>query len=92
MRQPSVFVRKLRPAEGQRLQRISRTSKQFALRQRAAILLGSASGMSPAGTARTLRTDENQVRRVIHEFNQRGFDSLRPRVGGGPPEDRSADP
>ncbi len=85
MRQPSVFVRTLRPAEGQRLQRISRTSKQFALRQRAAILLGSASGMSPAALAKTLQTDENQVRRVINEFNERGFESLRPHVGGGRP-------
>src|SRR2546428_5219625 len=85
MRQPSVFVRTLQPTEGQRLQRISRSSKQFALRQRAAILLGSASGMSPAAIAKTLRTDENQVRRVIHEFNERGFESLRPRVGGGRP-------
>ena len=32
-----------------------------------------------------VRTDENQVRRVIHEFNLLGWDSLRPFVGGGRP-------
>ncbi len=85
MRKPSVFVRQLGPEEGQRLQRVSRTSKRFATRQRAAILLASASEMSPAQIARALGTEENQVRRVIHEFNERGFDSLRPRVGGGRP-------
>jgi transposase len=32
-----------------------------------------------------LQTDENQVRRVIAEFNRDGMASLRPRIGGGRP-------
>src|SRR5213596_2069370 len=30
-------------------------------------------------------TDPSWVRKVIHEFNERGLDSLRPRYRGGPP-------
>jgi transposase len=85
MRQPSVFVRQLSPAEGGKLKRIARTAKQFARRQRAQILLASAAGMSAPQIAAVVRTDENQVRRVVHEFNQQGMDSLRPFVGGGRP-------
>jgi transposase len=85
MRQPSVFVRELQPQEGAQLKRIARTAKQFARRQRAQILLASASGMSAPQIAQVVRTDENQVRRVIHEFNMLGMESLRPFVGGGRP-------
>lgn len=86
MRQPSVFVRELRPQEGAQLKRIARTAKQFARRQRAQILLASATGMSARQIAQVVRTDENQVRRVIHEFNTLGMDSLRPHLGGGRPQ------
>jgi transposase len=85
MRQPSVFVGELLPAEGAQLKRIARAAKQFARRQRAQSLLASASGMSAPQIAAVVRTDENQVRRVVHEFNQAGMDSLRPFVGGGRP-------
>jgi transposase len=85
MRQPSVFVRELRPQEGAQLKRIARTAKQFPRRQRAQILLASASGMSAPQIAQVVRTDQNQVRRVIHEFNALGMESLRPFVGGGRP-------
>jgi len=85
MRQPSVFVRELGPQEGAQLKRIARTAKHFARRQRAQILLASASGMSAPQIAAVVGTDQNQVRRVIHEFNLLGLASLRPRVGGGRP-------
>ena len=41
--------------------------------------------------ARMWMTDESYVRKVIHEFNQHGFDSLRPRFGGGRPRRISID-
>jgi transposase len=85
MRQPSVFVRELSPAEGAQLKRIARTATHFARRQRAQILLASAAGMGAAQIAQVVGSDENQVRRVIHEFNLAGFESLRPHVGGGRP-------
>jgi transposase len=35
--------------------------------------------------ARRRLTDESHVRKVIHEFNEEGFDSLRRKHGGGRP-------
>jgi transposase len=80
-----VYVRELSAEEAARLRRISRQSKVFALRQRAQILLASDSQVAAPQIAQVLQTDENQVRRVIAEFNADGMDSLRPPTGGGHP-------
>jgi len=85
MRPPEVFVRELAPAEGQRLKRLSKQSKLASTRQRAMILLASNTLMSAPEIARMLLTDESQVRKVIHDFNRHGFESLRPRFRGGRP-------
>ena len=85
MRPPSVFVRPLAPEEGQRLKRLSRRAKHYSTRQRAQILLASATLMSPPEIARAFQSDEAHVRTVIHDFNERAFESLRPRFGGGRP-------
>jgi transposase len=85
MRPPSVFVRPLAPEEGQRLKRLSRSGKHQMTRQRAAIVLASATLMSAPQIARAWRTDESHVREVIHDFNQRGVDSLFPNWRGGRP-------
>lgn len=84
-RPSSVFVRELCPEEGVKLRRLSRQSRVFAIRQRAQILLASDSACSAPQIARVLQTDENQVRRVIGEFNADGMESLRPPTGGGRP-------
>src|SRR5205809_5892443 len=78
MRPPEVFVRELAPHEGQRLKRLSKQSKVASTRQRAMILLASNTLMSAPEIARMLLTDESHVRKVIHEFNQHGFESLGP--------------
>jgi transposase len=91
MRPPEVFVRELAPHEGQRLKRLSRQSKVAATRQRALILLASNTLMSAPAIARMLMSDESHVRTVIHDFNRHGFDSLRPRFGGGRPRRISSD-
>jgi transposase len=91
MRPPSVFVRPLAPVEGQRLKRLSRQAKHGSTRQRAAILLASATEMSAREIAEMWLTDESHVRKVIDEFNQHGFESLRPRFGGGRPRRISSD-
>lgn len=91
MRPPEVFVRPLLPEQGQRLKRLSKTAKHQATRQRASILLASATLMSVPQIARMWMTDEEHVRRVIHDFNERGFESLRPRFGGGRPRRISSD-
>jgi transposase len=85
MRPPSVFVRPLSPNEGQRLKRLSRRAKHFSTRQRAGILLASATQHSVPQIARMWQTDESHVRKVIKEFNERGLDSLRPNFRGGRP-------
>ena len=91
MRPPSVFVRELAPAEGNRPKRMAKTAKHQSTRQRAAILLASATRMSVPEIARMWRTDDSHVRKVIHEFNERGFDSLRPEYRGGRPRRLGAD-
>jgi transposase len=85
MRPPSVFVRELSPQEGERLRRMSKRAKHFSTRQRAAILLASATKHTVPQIASMWQTDESHVRKVIHEFNERGFDSLHPDYRGGRP-------
>lgn len=91
MRPPEVFVRELAPHEGQRLKRLAKRSKAASTRQRASILLASATLMSAPQIARMWMTDESHVRKVIHDFNEHGFESLRPRFRGGRPRRISID-
>lgn len=84
-RPSSVFVRELSVEEGQRLRRLSRSSKVFAVRQRAQIVLASAAACSAPQISQVLQTDENQARRVIRDFNDDGMASMRPPTGGGRP-------
>ena len=85
MRPPSVFVRPLQHEEAVRLKRLSRRAKHESTRQRASVLLASNVRMSVPQIARMWHTDPSWVRKVIHEFNERGLDSLRPRYRGGRP-------
>lgn len=83
MRPPEVFVRPLAHDEALRLKRLAKRAKHESTRQRAAIVLGSNAGLSASAIARSWLTDDSHVRKVIHDFNERGFDSLfpKPRVG-----------
>ncbi|MGH2744351.1 MAG: IS630 family transposase [Thermoleophilaceae bacterium] len=85
VRPPEVFVRELSPEEGARLKSISKRAKYQSRRERAMILLASSTGMSAPQIAGLVRTDESHVRKVIHAFNERGFDSLDPDYRGGRP-------
>jgi len=85
MRPPEVFVRPLAHGEAVRLKRMSKQAKHQSTRQRAAILLASNTRMSAPQIAAMWMTDESHVRKVIHEFNERGLDSLRPNYRGGRP-------
>jgi transposase len=85
MRPPEVFVRPLLDDEARRLKRRAKAAKHFATRERAAILLASNVGNSVPQIARMWMTDESHVRRVIHEFNERGMGSLDPEYRGGRP-------
>src|SRR3954462_12538315 len=86
MRPPEVFVRELSPQEGSRLKSISKKAKYESARQRAMIVLASATGMSAPQIAAGVGTDESHVRKVIHAFNQQGFGSLDPDYRGGRPK------
>lgn len=85
MRPPEVFVRPLAHDEAVRLKRLAKRAKHESTRQRAAILLASNVRMSAPRIAEMWRTDASHVRKVIHEFNERGMNSLRPRYRGGRP-------
>jgi transposase len=85
MRPQEVFVRPLLHDEAVRLKRLAKRAGHESTRQRAAILLASNVKMSAPQIAEMWRTDASHVRKVIHEFNERGMNSLRPRYRGGRP-------
>ena len=85
MRPPEVFVRPLSHQEAVRLKRMSTRAEHQSTRIRAAILLASNVRTPVPQIARMWLTDESHVRKVIHEFNEEGFDSLRPDYRGGRP-------
>jgi len=89
MRPPEVFVRSLEPEEANRLKSISRRAKYQSKRERAMILLASHTGMPAPQIAELVRTDDSHVRKVIHAFNEKGFDSLDPDYRGGRPKKAS---
>ena len=95
MRPPEVFVRPLAHEEAVALKRRAKQAKHFATRERAAILLASNVGNWVPRIAAMWMTDEHHVRRVIHDFNERGMASLDLDYRGGRPrrittEDRRA--
>jgi transposase len=85
MRPPEVFVRSLSHEEAVRLKRMSTRAEHQATRIRAAILLASNVRTPVPQIARMWLTDDSHVRKVIHEFNEAGFDSLVPEYRGGRP-------
>jgi transposase len=80
-----VFVRPLEHAEATALKSRAKKAKHFATRERAAILLASNVGNSVPQIAAMWMTDESHVRKVIHDFNERGMASLDPDYRGGRP-------
>lgn len=85
-RRPEVFVRPVSMAEGQRLQKISKTAKEPVKLRRAIVVWASAQGQSVPDIAHLLDASADYVRDVIHAFNERGFDALDPKWSGGAPK------
>jgi transposase len=85
MRPPDVFVRSLSRQEASRLKRLSTRAEHESTRIRAAILLASNVKTPVPQIARMWLTDESHGRKVMHEFNEEGFDSLHPDYRGGRP-------
>jgi hypothetical protein len=81
-----VSVREISNEEGQRLLRtVRRSSGSVVTWRRAQMVLLSAQGMAVPAIAEVTFTSPDRVRDVIHNFNTDGFDSLKPRYGGGRP-------
>jgi len=80
-----VFVWPLAHDEARLLKRRAKEAKHFSTRERAAILLASNVGNSVPQIAAMWMTDQSHVRRVIHDFNERGMASLDPEYRGGRP-------
>ncbi|GAA0525857.1 transposase [Saccharopolyspora erythraea NRRL 2338] len=85
-RRPEVFVRPVSLAEGQRLQKISRTAKDPVKLRRAIVVWASAQGQSVPDIAHLLDVSPDYVRDVIHAFNEQGFGALDPKWSGGAPK------
>ncbi|GAB3978205.1 hypothetical protein GCM10029978_070180 [Actinoallomurus acanthiterrae] len=85
-RPPEVSVRPVTMSEGQRLQRIGRTSKDPVKLRRAIVVLMSAQGQSVPDIAHLLDCSPEYVRGVIHDFNDIGFKALDPKWSGGRPK------
>ena len=85
MRPPEVFVRPLEHVEAVALKGKAKKAKQFATRERAAILLASNVATPVPQIAAMWMTDESHVRKVIHDFNERGMASLDPERRDGRP-------
>ena len=81
-RRPEVFVRAVSVAEGQRLQRITRTAKDPVKLRRAIVVLMSAQGQPAPDIAHLLAVTEAYVRDVIHAFNEWEFDAREPKCSG----------
>jgi transposase len=86
VRPPEVFVRALEPAEARKLKRLATDGKHRSTRIRAMILLASATEMAAPQIAQLYLTDADHVRKVIHDFNDRGFGALDPDYRGGRPK------
>jgi transposase len=82
-RRPSVFVRALSMAEGQKLARITRTAKNPIKLRRAIVVLMSGQGRCVRDIVSLMQVSEDYMCDVIHAFNERGFDALDPKPSGG---------
>lgn len=85
MARPALLVRELEQSEMEFLAHL-RQSRRQALRQRAQILMASMVYTPVYQIALICQTDEAYVRKVIHAFNDHGFESLNPKVGTGRPK------
>lgn len=85
----------LGPEEGNRIRRLSRSTRSVVTLKRCLIVLHSAQGFTPPRIAQMLGLHPNYVRTVIKAYRQDGAEALNPKYGGGRPhvfteEQRSA--
>lgn len=85
-RRPEVFVRPVSMTEGQRLQKISQSSKDPVKLRRVIVVRVSAQGQFVPDIAHLLDVSPDYVRGVIHAFNEQGFAALEPKWSGDAPK------
>ena len=73
-----LHVRPLLNEEGKRLSRTARKTNNVITLRRAQVILHSAQGFTPPKIAEMLGLWVEWTRHIIHEFNENGFDSLKP--------------
>jgi transposase len=74
-----IYVRELGRSEGNKLKRIIRRDKNPITVRRAQVILASAQEMTVPEIAKLHYFSEKYVRQLIKNFNEEGFDSLRPK-------------
>ncbi len=84
-RPSEVYVRNLEPVEQQVIQELYHGTLDTTIKTRCQIILLSAKPMSVPQIAQVIFYSEDTVARCIHEFNQKGTDSLLPVPKGGRP-------
>jgi transposase len=90
-RRPELFVRELSDGEAAHLLRLARRSGNPVTQHRAMLLFASFQGQSVSQIALMHRASATHIAELIHAFNERGFEALDPRKGGGRPRRIDAD-
>lgn len=78
-----LHIRPISDEEGNRLSRLVKRTNNVVTMRRAHVLLHSAQGFTPPKIGELLGISTEWVRHIIKEFNDKGFDSLRPQPRGG---------
>jgi transposase len=78
-----LFVRRMTGAESRTLSRWLKDAKSVVRMRRAQVLAFSAQGMRVQEIAATLRMHEEYLRKLLRDFNDGGFDALKPKPRPG---------
>ncbi len=81
----SIYVRSLTGKEGKELSDIARNGTDVKFSRRAQVILASNTRTKVPQIAKILGYSVLQVRRIIHAFNKKGIDGIRPNYQGGRP-------
>lgn len=81
----SLYVRSLTAKEGSELYNIARNGNNVKFARRAQVILASNTGAKVKQIAHVMEYSDLQVRRIIHSFNKKGIDGIRPQYRGGRP-------
>ena len=81
----SIYVRSLTKEEELELSNIARNGTDVKFARRTQVILASNAKTPVKQIAKVLGYSNLQVRRILHSFNRKGIDSIRPDYQGGRP-------